>query len=323
MRSDEDSLQKVSQNIFITGFPKHFSKRELWNVCSKYGVVSDVFIASKLTKLGKAFGFVRFIQVDEVDRLIANLCTIWIGSFKVHANMARFSRLQGHARENIKSTNAAPTPHGNKSFSIPVSQQQQNSYASVLRNGVHIESSSAVKHAHEDPSEPAMVLDESCLNSKVFDFAWAGSVKEFQSLPNLSSICIREGFSDVVLKYLGGLWVLFQFKNQEAANSFYNHLGIRSWLSELVPWKDGVMITDRIVWLDVEGIPLFAWSDKTFEKIASRWGELMYVDDSNESNCYSIRLCVKTSLSTIIMESFKVIWKGMQATVRVKEVMGW
>nr|GEV99553.1 RNA-directed DNA polymerase, eukaryota [Tanacetum cinerariifolium] len=92
-RSKEDDLQKISISIFVTSFPEQTNAKELWGICKQYGNVIDAFIPNRRSKIGKRFGLVGFIKVSDVDRLVNNLCMIWIGSFKLHANVARFKRL--------------------------------------------------------------------------------------------------------------------------------------------------------------------------------------------------------------------------------------
>nr|GEU56631.1 hypothetical protein [Tanacetum cinerariifolium] len=54
-----------------------------------YGVVVDALIPyKKLTS--KRFAFVRFIKVDNIDRLVVKLYTIWIGRFYLHAIVVCF-----------------------------------------------------------------------------------------------------------------------------------------------------------------------------------------------------------------------------------------
>nr|GEV57189.1 hypothetical protein [Tanacetum cinerariifolium] len=79
----------------------------------------------------------------------------------------------------------------------------------------------------------------------------------------------------------------------------------------------------RVVWIDVEGTPLEAWSHATFKGVASKWGELVYMDESNASNKYNMRLCVKTRVHHLIAESFKVILEGKVLVFRSNEVTGW
>ncbi|GKB14525.1 RNA-directed DNA polymerase, eukaryota [Tanacetum coccineum] len=85
-KSKEDLTGKISKTVFVTNFPDHITARDLWNVCTAYGKVVDVYIPLKRSKTGKKFAFVRFLKVDNMERLIENLCTIWIGRFHLHAN---------------------------------------------------------------------------------------------------------------------------------------------------------------------------------------------------------------------------------------------
>nr|GEY53335.1 nucleotide-binding alpha-beta plait domain-containing protein [Tanacetum cinerariifolium] len=62
------------------------------NVCKQYGQVVDAFIPDRKSKAGKRYGFVRFIRVYDVDHLVSNLCTLWMGGHYLHANVARFQR---------------------------------------------------------------------------------------------------------------------------------------------------------------------------------------------------------------------------------------
>ncbi|GKA03420.1 hypothetical protein Tco_0676201 [Tanacetum coccineum] len=67
-KSKEDFTMKISNSVSVTNFPGHFSAQDLWKVCNAYG------------------------KVDNLDRLIGNLCTIWIGRFHLYANPVRFQR---------------------------------------------------------------------------------------------------------------------------------------------------------------------------------------------------------------------------------------
>ncbi|GJW87974.1 thaumatin-like protein 1 [Tanacetum coccineum] len=41
---------------------------------------------------------------------------------------------------------------------------------------------------------------------------------------------------------------------------------------------------ERVVWLDIEGVPLYAWSRKSFDKIGNKWGEVLNIEDSYETS---------------------------------------
>ncbi|GKA06851.1 RNA-directed DNA polymerase, eukaryota, reverse transcriptase zinc-binding domain protein [Tanacetum coccineum] len=74
-RSKEDDVAKISTSIFVSNFPDSVSAKDLFHSCKQYGHVVDSFIPMKRLKDGKRFGFVRFINVFNVERLVNNLCT--------------------------------------------------------------------------------------------------------------------------------------------------------------------------------------------------------------------------------------------------------
>nr|GFC63278.1 RNA-directed DNA polymerase, eukaryota [Tanacetum cinerariifolium] len=100
---------------------------------------------------------------------------------------------------------------------------QTSSYANVV-NG----QSSGV-HGSLLSSSPALVLDDSCLIRRNLLNHAMGKVKEFSSIPNLYTILHDEGFSDIKLTYLRGLWVLIELDKLETKEALKNHTGMKSW----------------------------------------------------------------------------------------------
>ncbi|GJU74850.1 RNA-directed DNA polymerase, eukaryota [Tanacetum coccineum] len=94
-------------------------------------------------------------------------------------------------------------------------------------------------------------------------------------------------------------------------------------LPNISNWTTPFEVSDKVVWINVEGVPLQPWSHYTFTKIENKWGELVYTYESNISNKYNMRLCVKTEVKHLIAKSFKVILEGKICVVRGKEVIGW
>ncbi|GJX55973.1 RNA-directed DNA polymerase, eukaryota [Tanacetum coccineum] len=99
--------------------------------------------------------------------------------------------------------------------------------------------------------------------------------------------------------------------------------GLDTWFSAVQPWKNDFRVDERVLWVDVEGIPLVAWTNKTFMKVAKRWGELLFTKDLDDNNLWHKRLCVVTKVEDFIMESFKIIIKGKVTVVRAHEIIGW
>nr|GFB56166.1 hypothetical protein [Tanacetum cinerariifolium] len=142
---------------------------------------------------------------------------------------------------------------------------------------------------------PALVLDDSCVS--VRDMSWhvMGRVKDLNSIPNLWTLLTKEGFSDVKLTYLGGMWAM-----------------IHDFASD-----------ERVVWVDIEGVPLNVWSPETFLKIGKKWGETMDIEENLVLSFAQKRLCIKTKQADNILEKFKVIFKGKVYMARAKELFTW
>ncbi|GKE15365.1 nucleotide-binding alpha-beta plait domain-containing protein, partial [Tanacetum coccineum] len=153
-RSKEEDVMKISTSIFVSNLPDRFGAKDLWNTCQAYGHVIDTYIPNRRSKTGKRFGFVRFIKIHEVDRLVNSMCTVWVGRNKLHANVARFQRdtkaNQRHVDNNYgrQSDNNVRGKNGDRNNGTP------SSFAQVVRvEQCQMESQTNI---------PSMVLDESC-----------------------------------------------------------------------------------------------------------------------------------------------------------------
>ncbi|GKB46791.1 nucleotide-binding alpha-beta plait domain-containing protein, partial [Tanacetum coccineum] len=237
--------------MFVTNFLDLFNAKDLWNTCKQYGNVVDAYIPNKRSKAGKRFSFVCFIKIFDVEHLVKNLCTVWVGRKKLHANVARFLREPLTKKSNQFNT------YGDNRHNIEVDVKNRgvkgysNSYA-------HIVKGSQSSHTKME-NKPALVLDNSCLNQHDYSNFLMGKVKDFVSLSNLK----------VVL--------------EETKQMFQSSVGISSWFSQLKQASNDFIIDGRVTWVEIEGIPLKMWSENAFNRIASIWGTLLHVKDQEDA----------------------------------------
>ncbi|GKE35798.1 hypothetical protein Tco_1455120 [Tanacetum coccineum] len=100
-------------------------------------------------------------------------------------------------------------------------------------------------------------------------------------------------------------------------------MGVGTWFSQIQQVSHDFIIVGRVTWVEIEGIPLNMWSENTFTRVAAKWCVLLDVDDKEDGCLHSKRICISTTISTNIFESFKVIYRGKVVWVRAKEVPGW
>nr|GEW96652.1 RNA-directed DNA polymerase, eukaryota [Tanacetum cinerariifolium] len=184
----------ISKMRWIKEVPIKINVHAWKKICKGYGKVVDVFILNRKSKAGKRFAFVQFVRVEDIDRLVGNLCTIWIGWLHLHANVVRYERLS-------RTYNSA----GYKQTKVHVSA---GSYATAVK-----------------------------------------------------------GFPDVKLMYLGGMWVMLEFDKVDTKMKLLQHTGVNSWFQVLQDAVHEFVSDDRIVWVDIEGIPLNVWSREMFLRI--------------------------------------------------------
>ncbi|GKE33901.1 RNA-directed DNA polymerase, eukaryota, partial [Tanacetum coccineum] len=142
-------------------------------------------------------------------------------------------------------------------------------------------------------SIPSMVLDDSHIVHRDLSFHVMGEAKQFMSIQKLPTILSKEGFSNVKLTYLGGLWVMMEFSSLITKEKFLHHVEVASWFNSLSNAQPDFVSKERIVWVDIEGVPLHLWSHATFTKIGSKWGELLEMEELKDDLFARKRLCAK------------------------------
>nr|GEU58684.1 RNA-directed DNA polymerase, eukaryota, reverse transcriptase zinc-binding domain protein [Tanacetum cinerariifolium] len=217
-RTKEDDVARISTSIFITNFPETCSAKDLFNTCKQYGHVVDAFIPFKRSKAGKRFGFVRSINVFSVERLVSNLCTIWIDKHKLHANITRFQR--SHVNANV----SAPISNGEGKNNNSNAKMNTSMYRNQKPTGNGMTYVNAVKgpiqHGSSDSEIPALVLDDDCVMSKDLSNFFLGRVKEFTSLASIKMTLNNEGFMNINISYMGEMWVMLEFGNIKSMKLF-------------------------------------------------------------------------------------------------------
>ncbi|KAI3790432.1 hypothetical protein L2E82_03464 [Cichorium intybus] len=161
-------------------------------------------------------------------------------------------------------------------------------------------------------------------NGKVLSHKLVGELKCLNTFPFLVNICAAEGLNKNMVKYLGGMWVLFNTKNEEEREKIKSNLEIQGCLKSIKKWDENFQIKDRIVLLKIEGLPPQARGPNNFIKIGRLWGDVIITDTCSESRTdWSFgKICVRTDCIDFIKESVEVIIGTDHIRIRVTELEG-
>nr|GEY33865.1 hypothetical protein [Tanacetum cinerariifolium] len=199
------------------------------------------------------FGFCCYIKVSNQESLINLLSNVWIGKLQLYANVARFDRkLDGkppHARVQV-------VKHAHASPKITPKTKMASSYVNVARGSSNCESKTPnTVHEGAGTNMPLIILSQDKPND--FPVALRGCYKDFQEIANTRSMRRNEG--------------------------------ILTWFSTLKPWYDDFVVDERLIWLEVEGVPIRPWDNQVFSQICSKWARVIFIDDTDVSNRLSKR----------------------------------
>nr|GEZ45967.1 nucleotide-binding alpha-beta plait domain-containing protein [Tanacetum cinerariifolium] len=180
--SKEDEALKISMSVFVANFPDSFGAKDLWNTCKQYG------------------------QVLDVDLLVNNLCTVWVGRHKLQADIPRFQREPLKRHNSLHNIDGVKRGNSRDTYNSNGVKDAANPYAHVVKGSQNSKMDS--------DSSLVMVLDESCLNEKDYSLCLMGKVKDFATLANLKVVVANEGFDNIKFKYMGGYWVMLEFQTE-------------------------------------------------------------------------------------------------------------
>ncbi|CAI9283438.1 unnamed protein product [Lactuca saligna] len=184
------------------------------------GNMVDAFISTKLSKRGKRFGFVRFSNVRSEDRMIKCLCEVWFGTYKMFASSPQFKKEDiNPLQKKIDLKSSGKIVHNSQVSS------SLNSYASIVKG-------TGVVNGNNEQIQEVIELSSGDFIVERYDRACLVKAIDFLILPNLRMLCLDEGFEDFNMKYVGGLWVLIEFKSMHACENFMSSDVMDHWLLE-------------------------------------------------------------------------------------------
>ncbi|GAU32773.1 hypothetical protein TSUD_323420 [Trifolium subterraneum] len=260
----------------------------------------DVFISKRRNARGRRFGFVRYNNVRDKERMVRALNHVWLGSFKVCANVAVFKR----QLEKKKVGEGDRVKH-DRADVVPVYIRQAGSVAHtkegavVLKEGVTTTVNTTAIAFHEKTFVEALNTREGLCKTcgdnkgelvgdthdnnpnvcfewqtKVEDRRWSskgivGVVRNLVEVESLQVCIFNAGFVSLSVAYLGGRKVLFTDTNDKDVSCIISDAKefFDKFLVSYYPWDPRMVTNERCIWLRIYGVPVHAWTPTFFKKL--------------------------------------------------------
>lgn len=98
-------------------------------------------------------------------------------------------------------------------------------------------------------------------------------------IENLPNVLQKEGFREMKCRYADGMWVWIEFVSQESCRKFQASKEVKWYFTSLASITNYFLLKERMIWLEIEGLSICMWTTSSFKKIASDWGEIVFLDD--------------------------------------------
>ncbi|MFS7939326.1 putative RNA recognition motif domain, nucleotide-binding alpha-beta plait domain superfamily [Helianthus anomalus] len=305
--------------FYFSNIHQEVTDGELWMECMNLGHLVDAYIARKKDKWGNRFGFVRFVNVKDGERMIKALNQLIFYGWRIRAKVARFVKITkkpDNMRQGSWIRKEEPKPE-TRNVRVDESRPRNGggmSYADTVRGKKVIgEEDNTLKFTNESEA-----FKEWCNKAIICEF---NSIKHLKR----ADVCAMElRLEKGVIRYLGGLKVLITFNEAKDMESFmkYKEELMKEWFQKVEIWRGQLYSYQRVAWIMIRGVPIWLWSKEVMEIIASKIGKVVQGSDADK---YDVNLQldvvgVIVDHGLCIKETLPVVWKDQSFKVWISEI---
>ncbi|KAK8714564.1 hypothetical protein V6N13_149754 [Hibiscus sabdariffa] len=289
-------------SFYVENIPKALHWKGLRHVFARYGDVVDVFIARKLSKAGKKFGFVRFKKQEDANRAIVSLNGFVLNGAKLSVSMAKFAGgrvewnrkllgdIQGDIGKDDEEKYRTMTSERNKG---PCVEGTESRIKEVVNQKIR----KVLGHIEEEDLRKL----KRCL---------VGESSTGVSISIIQNKLIKRGLGDIKVQRLGGKLYLHSFEDDDLFLMLkeLNWSHLKEIFSNVMPWSEDIRGVDRFAWLVVSGIPLHCWNHVTIKRVAELWGTVEAFSENldHSLDCEKVTVRISTNHKKTIDEAVEL-----------------
>lgn len=293
-------------SFYFTSFPESWKARDLLSIFDKQGRVQEVVIPGRRNVQGRRFGFVRFFDVREPDRLATILDNVFIEGEKIQVNLPRFQR-------EVKRSRSQQVNHGG---------HQQKNHKQVWVKKSDLPKREKVMGRNSGGAWSCNMETDPLLSS-----AMVGEVITPGKAYYIQDELAQMGVFAIKATPMGANLVLLEGDKEEGDFAEYIE-DAREWLYQwfkwIRPWKPSDIDPERTTWLRCYGVPVHAWNLAFFSKLASQVGEFVCVDDNTERkrSLDVARILARTQVPETINRVTEVVINNISFPIKLVEDWG-
>ncbi|KAL4339722.1 hypothetical protein GQ457_08G036010 [Hibiscus cannabinus] len=301
-RKEQEIQRRSEVSLFVENIPRRMHWKGLWHLFARHGDVTATFIAGKLSRGGKRFGFVRFGSEVEAMRAMERLNGCMIYGFLLTVKLAiQKVRTGGPQKQQISDSGLNAQKVG-----------------TVWKSGGKEE---VLDGSARKKKIPGHVEDEELWKMKR---CLIGEMATVCSVSSIASRLQEWGLNDIKVQRMGGKIFLLSFEDDE----LYTMLEDLDWsylkeiFCKVVHWSESLKRPDRATWLEISGLPLHCWNVVTLKRLVETWGKVEALGENANHvlDCEKVTILITTSHANRIEELIDVEIGNLVHEVHVCEI---
>ncbi|KAL9997067.1 putative RNA recognition motif domain, nucleotide-binding alpha-beta plait domain superfamily [Helianthus debilis subsp. tardiflorus] len=248
-----------------------------------FGEVVRVYIARKVDKAGRRFGFVSFKDVRDVKEMERALNGTKMGGHKLIANLVRFAKenatVDGGKKEGGRGKEKIHERPAQKIPDITFASSFQNGNGRLFSDLFANKSTTPVELGKSAKSAEVCIeiADETSAFKDLIGIALVRRCKDLTILRNLNKYLYVTRYKGVSLSYMGSLSMFIRFADEELCSKFLlDHQIWKDWFRSLDPWECQSFPFERIAWVRVSGVPMHLADNDVINNIAEHFGLIVH-----------------------------------------------
>ncbi|KAK8626220.1 hypothetical protein V6N13_133871 [Hibiscus sabdariffa] len=149
------------------------------------------------------------------------------------------------------------------------------------------------------------------------------TTKQICNVDKLFNLLNEKGLDEFEVRQVGGNQFVLVFDREELVSQClrWEWMWLADVFSDIKRWHKNFSPDNRVAWVAIQGVPLYAWNTFTFSNIVNKLGELLLLEDEDllGSDFSFKRAKILTNQLNFIEETFDLSCEGEVFSVHVRE----
>ncbi|KAJ0576315.1 putative RNA recognition motif domain, nucleotide-binding alpha-beta plait domain superfamily [Helianthus annuus] len=313
--------------LFVTNLPEGCTPWELRKRLECFGDIAGTFVAKKRDKNGCRFGFVSVKGVRDRQEFLKSIEGIKMGDSRLKINVARFAAENAGVYVGKEAKNLNDRSHGNVFNGGASNLRDVRSYREVVGSsrapGGQFSGQNIPVEVDARASEISIVVpDRTGAFNNLVGLAFVGRTVNLETLVDFDRLLKIAKITVANLQYLGGLYLLISFHDNESAKLFFDDKVIWGpWFSRLDHWNGQTLPLERIAWLKLCGIPLHLLDSDVLSLVGEAFGKVLHIPNlfEEDQDLSVVRVGVLVGLSKRLSAEVSLQWRNRSFRIWVEE----